>query len=103
MGDIHSASEASHGLPKSGKIQSPVLQSVTTAAELKAGAATLTGRTRLLVRPLDGDIWVSHAAGVTDATGWAILSGEIMQFAGDDPVYAIADAGAVSVNVWEIE
>lgn len=103
---IRSPAHATLGIPNPNLQGGPEIVSVTASTELKAATkaypAALGPRQRLIVRPLDGDIWASRVSPVTVTAGLKILSGELMEFAGSAPVYAIADAGTVAVNVYEL-
>lgn len=65
-------------------------------------------RLRLLVRPLDGGIWVTTdgSTPVSGSNGWYMPSLEAQQFSGGDEVKCVADStvgtGAASVCVWEL-
>jgi hypothetical protein len=74
--------------------------SISTSAELLQGGATaLANRTRLLVQPMDGAIYVGRDASVTTSTGLMIASGAVWELTG--AWYGIA-ASAVDVRIHEL-
>jgi len=70
--------------------------SVTTAATKLADAST--ERESLVIRPVDGDIYVGRANTVTTATGFKVRKDEGLTLESGDSVWAIA-AGTVAVCV----
>ena len=64
--------------------------SVTTAATKLADAST--ERESLVIRPVDGDIWVGRANTVTAANGFKVKKDEGLTLESGDSVWAIAGA-----------
>lgn len=77
-----------------------------TAAEVFAGASRKAGRSRLAIRNLDPAvrIRIGHSS-VTDTTGYGIEPRAMVEIdidpLTDVPIYAISEAGYVSVEVFE--
>lgn len=91
--------------------QSMAVVSVSGTTTLEANypdAGDTRPRLRLLVRPLDGGIWVTTdgSTPVSGSNGWYMPALEAQQFSGDDTVLCVADStvgtGAASVCVWEL-
>jgi hypothetical protein len=77
-----------------------------TAAEIFAGASRLTNRSRLMIRNLDSSLRIRvGSATVSDTTGFGIEPGAVYELdinpAEDVTIYAISEAGKVSVEVFE--
>jgi hypothetical protein len=70
--------------------------SVTTAATKLADAST--ERESLLVRPIDGDVYVGDSNAVTTGTGFLVERGQSLTLESGDAAWAIA-AGTVAVCV----
>lgn len=76
------------------------------AAELFAGAARKAGRCEMCIRNLEPAVRLRIGPStVTDTTGFAVEPGAvaIVEFdpATATPIYAISEAGAIQVEVWE--
>lgn len=76
------------------------------AAELHAGAIRKAGRSLLMVRNLDPDVRVRVGPSVvSDRTGFGIEPEAVLTLAidpgSDVPIYAVSEAGAVQVEVFE--
>jgi hypothetical protein len=72
--------------------------SVTTSAtQLRAANSS---RQAVLVRPLDGTIYVGDSNAVTTATGFPVKTDEALVLANGEPVFAVA-GGTVAVAVLE--
>lgn len=77
-----------------------------TAAEVFAGASRKAGRSRLAIRNLDPAVRIRVGpSGVTDTTGYGIEPRAMAEIdidpLADVPIYAISEAGYVSVEVFE--
>lgn len=70
--------------------------SVTTSATKLADADT--ERESLLVRPIDGDVFIGNANTVTTGTGFKLKQDEALTLESSSAVWAIA-AGTVAVSV----
>ena len=108
---IRGPAQASTGIPNA-QSQGQATVSLSGATDLVSAAFPSAGdtrpRLRLLIRPLDGGIWVTTNGEdpVSGGAGWYIPALEAQEFAGADVVKAITDTtvgtGAATVCVWEL-
>lgn len=78
----------------------------SVAAEIFAGASRKAGRSLLIIRNLDPAIRIRIGpSAVTDTTGFGVEPGAVLTLyidpTADVPIYAISEAGNVSVEVFE--
>ena len=72
----------------------------TTATQVDAGNRSRAG---ILVKPIDGTVYVGDSAAVTAATGFPLAAGEGLELTNVEAVWAVAGSGTVDVAVIEEE
>lgn len=93
--------KASYGLPGGSASEGPEALSITTSSAKLEAASPLAGRTRLIVVPTDGDIFIGKVTGVTAASGLVLKQDAWLELEGGTTWWAIS-AGAVDVRVFEV-
>lgn len=83
---------------------SGILNITTSPSELKVGASILEGRISLLIRPLDGDIWIGFSSSVASGNsgnGFLLKRDEVASLAANNSIWAVSSSGTKKVSIME--